>query len=67
MIIVNGVNHYSHEIEACVEALPYTVRSYTAACAVRSGPTATTDELALFVHLARSTIPPPRCGRSPAR
>ncbi|MFD7969271.1 amino acid adenylation domain-containing protein [Streptomyces clavifer] len=52
VIIVNGVNHYSHEIEACVEALPYTVRSYTAACAVRSGPTATTDELALFVHLA---------------
>ncbi|MFI0228009.1 amino acid adenylation domain-containing protein [Streptomyces sp. NPDC017086] len=52
VIIVNGVNHYSHEIEACVEELPYAVRSFTAACAVRSDPSATTDELALFVHLA---------------
>ncbi|MGY0065356.1 amino acid adenylation domain-containing protein [Streptomyces sp. QTS137] len=52
VIIVNGVNHYSHEIEACVEELPYAVRSFTAAVAVRSDPAATTDELALFVHLA---------------
>ncbi|MEE1928325.1 amino acid adenylation domain-containing protein [Streptomyces sp. TRM 70351] len=52
VIIVNGVNHYSHEIEACVEELPCAVRSFTAACAVRSGPSAATDELALFVHLA---------------
>ncbi|KUN00172.1 non-ribosomal peptide synthetase [Streptomyces yokosukanensis] len=52
VIIVNGVNHYSHEIEACVEELPSVVRSFTAACAVRSGPSATTDELALFFHLA---------------
>ncbi|GGL80161.1 hypothetical protein GCM10010129_24750 [Streptomyces fumigatiscleroticus] len=52
VIIVNGVNHYSHEIEACVEELPHVVRSFTAAVAVRSDPSATTDELALFFHLA---------------
>ncbi|SFS42490.1 non-ribosomal peptide synthetase [Saccharopolyspora flava] len=52
VIIVNGVNHYSHEIEACVEELPSVVRSFTAACAVRSDPSVSTDELALFVHLA---------------
>ncbi|MFC4036190.1 amino acid adenylation domain-containing protein [Streptomyces polygonati] len=52
LIIVNGVNHYSHEIESCVEELPCVVRSFTAACAVRSDPSATTDELALFFQLA---------------
>ncbi|MET8170066.1 amino acid adenylation domain-containing protein [Streptomyces sp. NPDC005329] len=52
VIIVNGVNHYSHEIETCVEELPAVVRSFTAACAVRSDPAAATDELALFFHLA---------------
>ncbi|MFE9835313.1 amino acid adenylation domain-containing protein [Streptomyces sp. NPDC005551] len=57
VIIVNGVNHYSHEIEACVEELPSVVRSFTAACAVRSDPSATTDELALFFHLAPGQDP----------
>lgn len=52
VIIVNGVNHYSHEIEACVEELPHVERSFTAAVAVRSDPSATTDELALFFHLS---------------
>ncbi|MGW0512627.1 amino acid adenylation domain-containing protein [Streptomyces olivaceoviridis] len=52
VIIVNGVNHYSHEIEACVEELPHVVRSFTAAVAVRSDPSAPTDELALFLHLS---------------
>ncbi|MGW2240746.1 SDR family NAD(P)-dependent oxidoreductase, partial [Streptomyces sp. NPDC001759] len=51
VIIVNGVNHYSHEIEACVEELPHVERSFTAAVAVRSDPSAPTDELALFFHL----------------
>ncbi|MER5296625.1 amino acid adenylation domain-containing protein, partial [Streptomyces pharetrae] len=51
VIIVNGVNHYSHEIEACVEELPYVERSFTAAVAVRSDPSSPTDELALFFHL----------------
>ncbi|MEV8474422.1 amino acid adenylation domain-containing protein [Streptomyces sp. NPDC051173] len=49
VIIVNGVNHYSHEIEACAEELPLVERSFTAACAVRTDPAASTDELALFV------------------
>ncbi|CAM5334561.1 non-ribosomal peptide synthetase [Streptomyces fumanus] len=51
VIIVNGVNHYSHEIEACVEELPCVERSFTAAVAVRTDPASPTDELALFVHL----------------
>ncbi|WP_030864711.1 non-ribosomal peptide synthetase [Streptomyces sp. NRRL S-37] len=51
VIIVNGVNHYSHEIEACVEELPYVERSFTAAVAVRTDPSSPTDELALFLHL----------------
>ncbi|MEU0133201.1 amino acid adenylation domain-containing protein [Streptomyces sp. NPDC006296] len=57
VIIVNGVNHYSHEIEACVEELPCVVRSFIAAVAVRSDPSATTDELALFFHLAPDQDP----------
>ncbi|WP_461030315.1 AMP-binding protein, partial [Streptomyces sparsus] len=52
VIIVNGVNHYSHEIEACVEELPCVVSSFTAACAVRTEQGAGTDELALFLHVA---------------
>ncbi|MFK8909869.1 SDR family oxidoreductase, partial [Streptomyces sp. YS-3] len=55
VIIVNGVNHYSHEIETCVEELPFVVRSFTAACAVRTDPAAGTDELALFFHLEEGT------------
>lgn len=51
VIIVNGVNHHSHEIEACVEELPTVVRSFTAAVAVRTDPSAATDELALFFRL----------------
>ncbi|MEU6391698.1 amino acid adenylation domain-containing protein [Streptomyces sp. NPDC046939] len=57
VIIVNGVNHYSHEIESCVEELPSVVRSFTAAVAVRSDPSAATDELALFFHLAPGQDP----------
>ncbi|MGW0336731.1 amino acid adenylation domain-containing protein [Streptomyces sp. NPDC003011] len=55
VIIVNGVNHYSHEIEACVEELPHVERSFTAAVAVRSDPSSPTDELALFFHLTPET------------
>ncbi|MFF8092951.1 amino acid adenylation domain-containing protein [Streptomyces sp. NPDC016675] len=50
VIIVNGVNHYSHEIEACVEELPWVENSFTAAVAVRTDPSSPTDELALFFH-----------------
>ncbi|MFG2357908.1 SDR family oxidoreductase [Streptomyces sp. NPDC048521] len=55
VIIINGVNHYSHEIEACVEELPFVERSFTAACAVRPDPAADTDELALFLRVVPGT------------
>jgi acyl-CoA synthetase (AMP-forming)/AMP-acid ligase II len=54
VIIVNGVNHHSHEIESAVEELDCVEPSYTAAVAVRP-PGATTDELAVFVHLRPAT------------
>ncbi|WP_261674441.1 non-ribosomal peptide synthetase [Streptomyces lusitanus] len=59
VIIVNGVNHYSHEIEACVEELPYAERSFTAAVAVRTDPSSPTDELALFLHLTPAATADP--------
>ncbi|GAA1297079.1 thioester reductase domain-containing protein [Saccharothrix xinjiangensis] len=49
VVIINGVNHYSHEIEAVVEEAPCVERSFTAACTVRDG-TSTTDQLAIFFH-----------------
>ncbi|MDH6624461.1 nonribosomal peptide synthetase DhbF [Streptomyces sp. LBL] len=55
VIIINGVNHHSHEIEAVAEELPFVERSFTAACAVRTDPGASTDSLALFVHLTPGT------------
>lgn len=54
IIIINGANFASHEIESVVEELPFIDRSYTAACAVR-GPGATTDQLAVFFHLLPGT------------
>jgi acyl-CoA synthetase (AMP-forming)/AMP-acid ligase II/NADP-dependent 3-hydroxy acid dehydrogenase YdfG/acyl carrier protein len=51
LIIINGVNYHSHEIEAVVEETPGVVTSYTAACAVRSSAT-DTDQLAVFFHPA---------------
>ncbi|MFF1379230.1 condensation domain-containing protein [Streptomyces sp. NPDC058308] len=50
VLIINGVNHYCHEIESVVEELDSVENSFTAACAVRD-PGATTDGLVLFVHL----------------
>jgi acyl-CoA synthetase (AMP-forming)/AMP-acid ligase II/acyl carrier protein len=49
VIIINGVNHYCHEIEAIVEEVQGVEVSYTAACAVRSGGSYT-DELAIFFN-----------------
>ena len=51
VIIVNGVNYHSHEIEAVVEEIPGVVVSYTAACSVRGSAT-DTDKLAVFFHPA---------------
>jgi|GEM_PF-401820 len=49
VIIINGLNYYSHEIEAVVEELERIEVSYTAACAVR-GLNSNTDKLALFFN-----------------
>ncbi|MBF0238361.1 MAG: SDR family NAD(P)-dependent oxidoreductase [SAR324 cluster bacterium] len=46
-IIINGVNFYSHEIEAVVEELEHLEISYTAACAVHL-PGDHSDKLAVF-------------------
>lgn len=48
-IIINGVNYYSHEIEAIVETLPEIAISYTAACAVNL-PDRNAEKLAIFFH-----------------
>ncbi|MFD7096137.1 AMP-binding protein [Streptomyces xanthophaeus] len=56
IIIVNGVNHACHELEALVEDLEEVERSFTAACAVRT-PDSSTDELALFFHLKDGADP----------
>lgn len=47
VIIINGVNYYSHEIEAVVEELEGVAVSFTAACAVRRSED-TTDRLVIF-------------------
>ncbi|NEP13417.1 MAG: SDR family NAD(P)-dependent oxidoreductase [Symploca sp. SIO2C1] len=49
VIIINGLNYYSHEIEAAVEELKEIEVSYTAACAVRE-PNSNTDKLAIFFN-----------------
>ncbi|MFF3215449.1 AMP-binding protein [Streptomyces sp. NPDC002886] len=56
IIIVNGVNHACHDLEALVEDLDEVERSFTAACAVRT-PDSSTDELALFFHLKNDADP----------
>lgn len=48
VIIINGANYYSHEIEAVVEELPGVVVSCTAACPVRPAG-AESDRLAIFL------------------
>ena len=49
VIIINGANFYSHELEATVEEVPGVEVSYTAVCAVRT-PGNDTDDLAIFFH-----------------
>ena len=49
MIIINGVNYYSHEIEAVVEEIVGIEPSFTAATAVRDAGSET-DKLAVFFH-----------------
>ena len=47
IIIINGLNYYSHEIEAAVEELSSVEVSYTAACGVLVAGN-NTEELAIF-------------------
>ncbi|HKY03904.1 MAG TPA: AMP-binding protein, partial [Blastocatellia bacterium] len=49
VIIINGINYYSHEIEGVVDELGGLASSYTAACAVRD-PGSQTDKLAIFFN-----------------
>jgi acyl carrier protein/short-subunit dehydrogenase len=48
-IIINGVNYYSHEIEATLEEIEGVEVSYTAACSVRTNGS-NTDKLAIFFN-----------------
>ncbi|MCA1636222.1 MAG: SDR family NAD(P)-dependent oxidoreductase, partial [Acidobacteria bacterium] len=47
VIIINGINYYSHEIEGVAEEVSGIVSSFTAACAVRDDGSQT-DKLAIF-------------------
>ena len=49
VIIVNGVNYYSHEIETVVEAIAGVTVSYTAACSVNSQQ----QQVAIFFHTSK--------------
>jgi acyl-CoA synthetase (AMP-forming)/AMP-acid ligase II/thioesterase domain-containing protein/acyl carrier protein len=49
IIIINGLNHYSHEIEAVVEEIAGIESSYTAAFSVRTTES-NTDQLAILFH-----------------
>ncbi|RJG00933.1 SDR family NAD(P)-dependent oxidoreductase [Noviherbaspirillum sedimenti] len=52
IIIINGVNFYSHEIAEVVEAVPGVAVSYTGACAVRRDGV-NSDQLAIFFNSGR--------------
>jgi surfactin family lipopeptide synthetase A len=52
VVIVNGVNILSHEVESVVDEIEGTETSFTAACAVRA-PDSQTDDLAVFFHTRR--------------
>jgi amino acid adenylation domain-containing protein len=49
VIIINGNNYYSHEIEGVVEEIAGVEISYTAACGIRQL-NSNTDRLAIFFH-----------------
>ena len=53
VIIINGLNYYSHELEAVVEEVEGVEISYTAAVAVRSN-SGDTDKLVIFFNSALS-------------
>ena len=49
VIIINGVNYYSHEIETVVDAIAGVTVSYTAACSVNSQQ----EQVAIFFHTSK--------------
>jgi amino acid adenylation domain-containing protein len=53
-IIINGVNYYSHEIEAVIEEINGVLSSYVAACAVHDTPGSASDKLAIILSVADS-------------
>ncbi|NEO74228.1 non-ribosomal peptide synthetase, partial [Moorena sp. SIO3H5] len=53
VIIINGLNYYSHEIESAVEELPGIEVSYTCACAVREV-NGNTDKLGIFFNSSKT-------------
>lgn len=53
VLIVNGNNYYTHEIEAVVEEVKGVKVSYTAACAIRQ-PNSNTEQLSVFFHTSIS-------------
>jgi acyl-CoA synthetase (AMP-forming)/AMP-acid ligase II/acyl carrier protein len=55
VIIINGVNYHSHEIESVVEQVDGVEGSFTAACAVRK-PDDHSDRLAIFFHPATGHV-----------
>jgi len=54
IIIINGVNFYSHEIETVVEEIEGIEVSYVAACAIRTFDS-NTDQLAIFFNALYSS------------
>ncbi len=56
VIIINGVNFYSHEIESIAEEIPGVSVSFTAACAVRL-PGDHSDRLAVFFSPTEAAAP----------
>ena len=54
VIVLNGVNYYSHEVESAIEALEGVEVSFTAACGVRSAEDET-EQLAIFFHPIQGT------------
>jgi len=53
VIIINGLNYYSHEMESVVEELPEIEVSYTAACALRET-NSNTDKLGIFFNSSKT-------------
>jgi acyl-CoA synthetase (AMP-forming)/AMP-acid ligase II/acyl carrier protein len=53
VIIINGINYYSHEIEAVIEEITGIAPSFTAAMAVREADSET-DKLAIFFHTCQA-------------